>query len=345
MWAIGRSGWLRLAALACSLGMLAAVSWAQLPNPGKSLYGQLEDQLGAPLPDASLQLQSWTGQPLADAVTDGSGGFVFHGIGPGIYRLRGQYNGQVFERDFTATNPGVVTVVHAPVGRKSVARAAANPAADVVSLNDLEAPKAAKKTLAQAQNALRHHQLAKALQLGSQAIAQAPHWGTARMFRGVLRLKQGQFALAAQDLRAAVQAQPHNGLALTALGADYERQKQLAPAGFYLRRAMQVQPGLWQEYFEMAQLDLDQNQPRATVANAAKALAAIPAGPPEAHLLRADGYIRLRQWAQAKNEIQLYLEVAPKGHYAAQAQRTLREIERAQNKIAGPPVPPARPHP
>lgn len=338
MGAMGRSGWFRLAALACSLGMLTAVSWAQLPNQAKSVYGQLEDPFGAPLPDASLQLESWTGQPLADTVTDGNGGFVFHGVGPGVYRLRGRYNGQAFERDFAPTNPGVVTVVHAPVGRKSPARAAANPAANVVSLNDLEAPKAAKKTLARAQKALRHHHLAKAMQLGDQAIAQAPHWGTARMFRGVLRLKQGQFALAARDLRAAVQVQPHDGLALTALGADYERQKKLAPAGFYLRRAMQVQPGLWQEYFEMAQLDLDENQPRAAVANASAALAAIPAGPPEAHLLRADGYIRMRQWAKAKSDIQLYLEVAPKGHYVAQAQRTLQEIARVQKNATRPPA-------
>lgn len=323
----------RWAALACSVGLLLVVGWAQLPNPAKSVRGQLEDAVGTPLPNASLQLESWTGQPIANAITDGSGGFVFVGVGPGLYLLRGQYNGQVFERNFTATNSVVATVVHAPVSSGgTVARATANPAADTVSLNTLEAPKTAKKYLAKAQAALRRHHLAQAMRLGDQAIAQAPHWGQARMFRGVLRMEQGHFVLAARDLEAAVTAEPKDGMALTALGADYERQKKFEPAVFYLRRAMQVQPGLWQEYFEMAQLELDENQPRAAVANAARALAAIPAGPPEAHLLRADGFIRMRQWSKAKNDVRLYLEVAPKGHYAAQANKTLAQIERLQNR-------------
>ncbi|MGH9534108.1 MAG: carboxypeptidase regulatory-like domain-containing protein [Terriglobales bacterium] len=303
-----------------------------MPNPRASVQGQLEDALGAPLPDATVELESWSGQTLASTVTDGDGGFIFHGIGPGFYRLRGIYRGQAFERSFSATNPAAVTVVRAPVGAKPPAAAAANPAANIVSLNDLAAPKVAKKTLRQARDALRHRHPRQALRLGSKAVTEAPHWAEARLFRGVLWMAQKHYLRAEQDLRAAVAATPNDALALTALGADYERQKKLAPAGFYLQRAMQVQPGLWQEYFEMAQLNLDENQPRAAIANAGRSLAAIPAGPPTAHLLVADGNIRLRRLDAAKTEIGLYLEVAPHGRYAPAARRTLQQILRVQQR-------------
>lgn len=343
MQVVRKSYGISLAVAACSLGLLLAAGWAQLPVSQQVIRGQLENQSGAPLVNAELELESWSGEPLGRTVTDGQGGFVFPGIGPGQYRLRGVYEGQVFERDFSAVQPGVVTIVHARVGRKPVSRAAANPAADMVSLNDLEAPKAAKRRLAKARAALSHHDYAKAMRLGDQAIAQAPNWGAARMFRGVLRMQQRHYALAAQDLRAAVQAEPSDALALTALGADYERMKMLPPAHFYLSRAIQVQPGLWQEYFEMAQLDLDEHQSRAAIASAGKALRAVPAGPPTAHLLRADGYIQLQQWAKAKGDIQLYLEVAPKGHDAAAAKRTLGEIERVEQRAAENSARPHRP--
>lgn len=326
---------IRLAVAACSLGLLLAAGWAQLPVSGQSVRGHLEDQSGAPVVNAELELESWSGEPLGRTVTDGEGGFVFPGVGPGQYHLRGEYEGQIFERDFSPAHYGVVAIVRAPVSHTPVSRAAANPAANVVSLNDLEAPKAAKKKLAKARAALSHHHYAKAMRLGDQAIAQAPHWGAARIFRGVLWMRQRQYALAAQDLRAAVQADPRDAIALTALGADYERMKMLPPAHFYLSRAVQVQPGLWQEYFELAELALDENQPRAAVANASKALSTVPAGPAEAHLLRADGYIRMRNWAKAKSDIQMYLELAPKGQDAAAAKRTLSEIERVEQRTAG----------
>lgn len=247
-----------------------------------------------------------------------------------MYRLRGSYRGQAFESDFAANNPGVITIVRTHVGMRRGAKPAANPAGDVVSMNDLAAPKAAKKSLRQARAALRRHRMRQAMRLGSKAVAAAPHWGQARMFRGVLWMEQGQFRLAEQDLRAAVAANPNNAMALTALGADYERQHQLRSAGFYLQRAVQVQPGLWQEYFEMAQLELDENHPHAAIAAAGRALATIPAGPAAAHLLRANGYIRLRRWEAAKRDIELYLQVAPHGKYAVAAKRTLGEIQGLQ---------------
>lgn len=303
---------------------------AQAPNSSVAVQGELEDEMGAPLPYANVELESWSGQPMGTAVTDGGGTFTFQGIHPGMYRLRGSYRGQHFESDFAANNPGVITIVRAHVGRRPAPKPAANPAGDVVSLNDLAAPKAAKKTLQKARSALRHHHMDKAMRLGSQAVAAAPHWGEARMFRGVLWMEQGQFRLAERDLRMAVAATPNNAMALTALGADYERQHELRQAGFYLQRAMRVQPGLWQEYFETAQLKLDENEPQAAITAAGRALATIPAGPPAAHLLRANGYIRLRRWNAAKKDIELYLQVAPHGKYVAAARQTLGEIERVQ---------------
>ncbi len=326
---VGWGAWVMMAILTAGCACARPLA-AQMPNATTSVQGELEDDAGAPLPYANVELESWSGQPMGTAVTDGGGSFTFQGIPPGMYRLRGSYRGQAFESDFAANNPGVITIVRTHVGMRRGAKPAANPAGDVVSMNDLAAPKAAKKSLRQARAALRRHQMRQAMRLGSKAVAAAPHWGEARMFRGVLWMEQGQFRLAEQDLRAAVAANPNNAMALTALGADYERQHQLRSAGFYLQRAVQVQPGLWQEYFEMAQLELDENHPHAAIAAAGRALATIPAGPAAAHLLRANGYIRLRRWEAAKRDIELYLQVAPHGKYAVAAKRTLGEIQGLQ---------------
>lgn len=72
---VGWGAWVMMAILTAGCACARPLA-AQMPNATTSVQGELEDDAGAPLPYANVELESWSGQPMGTAVTDG-GGIVY----------------------------------------------------------------------------------------------------------------------------------------------------------------------------------------------------------------------------------------------------------------------------
>src|SRR3982074_3053769 len=73
-----------------TLGVGAA---AQTQAPGVVVTGVVQDQTGAVLQNAPVEIVTAAGAVVQTTTTDGSGAFRFAGIGPGQYELRATFEG------------------------------------------------------------------------------------------------------------------------------------------------------------------------------------------------------------------------------------------------------------
>jgi|ERR1051325_6553802 len=80
---------------------LAAVTWAEpeKPNRGdqqlKNVTGQVMDRSDHPLENAIVYLQDSRTLAVKTFITDGTGGYRFHGLNPNTdYQLHAEYKGQ-----------------------------------------------------------------------------------------------------------------------------------------------------------------------------------------------------------------------------------------------------------
>jgi tetratricopeptide (TPR) repeat protein len=272
----------------------------------------LTDNAGAPLSSTEFDLYSWDNQHVATVYTDAAGRFTLPSLPHGVYRIEGRYAGRSFSQSLTVNSESQIMDLHTNFELRDVA-VAPRPAADnatAVSANDLSAPKSARKLYRKATDALAHNDINRALQSIGAAIREAPAWGRAYFFRGVLFTGLRRFVPAEQDLKNAVRFNAASNF-LAALGSLYLRAGRVGDAEFYLHRARQVTPVSWQAYFESAQLEMVRKDYPAARADAQRSLNAGCAAP-RCRLLAAEAEINTGDLAQAGRELANYISAEPK---------------------------------
>lgn len=319
------------------VGLAVAQSVQSSAQPGTEVHGQIQDSQGSPIQQAVVQLRDSGGGLLATGVTDSQGRFNAHVGGPGPYRIQVSEGGMEESADLDASSFGNFVM------RFPAAHAASPaPASDTISVNDLEAPKAAKSKLAKAEKALNQRQFSKAWTLANEAVTAAPDWAKAYFVRGVLNLENGDFQAARADLAKSLQQNPHNPAALTELGKLYSTTGAYQLSDSYLRRALQYPPVLWPTYWELAALDVERGQYDEAATMATNAEYATPPAPAGIHLLAGEADSRSGRWGQARQELETYIQTAAKGPADPNAAAWVERARQLLAKIpASEPAPPA----
>jgi tetratricopeptide (TPR) repeat protein len=301
----------------------------QFPNPGElstflaPVEGQLEDTNGRPLAAAVVQLLTPEGMLLASTTTSADGSFSFsQPADDGAYVLK------IEQGDAVATE-SILKHGHERLRLQVALRRPSQPrmmSSSLVSVNDLEVPNAARKSYSKALKEYHHNRYDHALMFVNAAIARAPRWSAALLFRGVLLLQQRSYDEAANTLMVAVESNPYDGRALTALGSAYQSLNQESKAEFYLQRATQVPLAPWQSWFELSNLHLHQRKYAQAEKEARNAIRADANASPLCHYLMGQAAIGLVDYRLASDELTEFVRLAPESPRAAVARQQLTQM-------------------
>ncbi len=200
------------------------------------------------------------------------------------------------------------------------------PVSNIVSVQQLAAPRKARKELNRAIKAIRKHHRDKCLQLLSDVIRLAPQWARPYYTRGVVFLRSHLYAQALHDLVQAAKFEPGNGLALTAIGDVYRHLHQYAQAVFYLHNAIISRSSPWQAYYELGRVNYSTGNYRLAGTNLKLALDRDPKRAFICHVVLGNVYIKLQQYGKAKQEYLAYLHFQPDAPEKPQIQHVLQKI-------------------
>lgn len=282
--------------------LLCLSSFAQQPT--YIVQGSVVENSGLPASGALVEVSNWNGGVITTGVTDSGGGFTFQVTSPGPYEIqvvtptttqRAEYEGGLAQ--------GLVIRLPAP----DLSPGHADAAHSVVSVNDLEASREAKSKLEGAQKAIKKSNWSRAWQLVNQAIVAAPNWGRAYLMRGALSFNQHNYASAQADFAEALARNPKDTLALTELGKLYSETGELKLSEEYLRRALANPPVGWPTYYELANLDLKNDNFSEAEKMTTLAMQCQPQPPPTIHFLAGEAAYHLGQWQVSKQEFEKFL--------------------------------------
>ncbi len=200
-----------------------------------------------------------------------------------------------------------------------------------VSVQNLQAPKKAKKILSQALKALKKNHRNRGLRLLSEAIHIAPYWAAPYFTRGVVFLRSQLYPQALQNLQTAARLGPDSsGMALTAIGDVYRHLHNFAMATLYLHRATASRTLPWQAYYELGRVNYSTGHYRRAGTNFKLALNLDPRHALITHVVLGNVYIKLGQYAQARREYLKYLHMRPDAPEKAQIKQILKKIDVVQ---------------
>lgn len=285
-----------------------------------TLAGRVLDAHGNPVMNARVVLMIdgvAVGNPQT---TDGHGGFGFfvNSQGPFVVVVTTPQGSQSFDIPPGLVVPNILRL--RPMQPK-----AKPPTAPTIALNDLEAPAAARKLLAQAQKALRRGDLKQTHKLADATILAAPTWGDAYFFRGDFEYEQHNFTAASADLAKAIQLNPQDATALTVLARlDMETGKS-AQAEPYLRRALKLPPVQWLTYFQMANLDLKLHNYSEAAQMVTLARKCNPPAPVQAIFIAGVADYYLKDYRAAQQQFSRFLKQAPDTPALASARASARQ--------------------
>jgi tetratricopeptide (TPR) repeat protein len=276
---------------------------------------------GQPVPNLRLEIHSErNGTSVASGATGVQGSIEFQNLPRGEYEVvafRGA--AEVRERlDYSGGSEGLLLRLPAPP-----ADAAGNGA--TVSIAQMKVPAKAQKELQKARERMERNQPAEARTAALKALEIFPQYAEAHTILGILDLYNNDVHSAVGELEKAAALDPNSVLSLAALGAAYNAEKRFDDAFRPLQSALRLEPNSWQANLEMAKACLGKNEFAASLHSIQLAIPLVPPGysSSQAHLLRADALLGLKQYGEAIGEYELYLRQEPKGPEATQVRAAL----------------------
>jgi tetratricopeptide (TPR) repeat protein len=333
-----------LAAL-CLLCAAAASASAQvkelprLPKPARivTVQGQVSLPEGSPAGRVLVTLTNRDGVPLQTYTTE-QGRFEFQDVQEGGYTLSARSMADpklMSDRVETDTNLTATSTLSVSLTLRSEPNTSDNtPKPDVISVAeaDQKVPKEARKAFKDGLKFRRENATDKALESLDRAVSLYPEYFQALAERGDLRVFQRKLAEAAADFGRALEVNPRYAPALRGAGYCKLENREYAEAAVNLEKAVTAQPGNPNTHLLLgiAYLELDRrNDARASLI---KALAFNVPQALRAHIYLGKLFARERQYREAADELQKYLEANPSAPDAA----ALKAVEARWRSLATP---------
>ncbi len=275
--------------------------------------------------DARVELRQMnTGSVVASTYSSMDGSFEFRNLADGSYEVV-VTSGLSQTAEMAQVHDGTSSVT---LRLPAVARGQAD-AGDhnTVSVQQMKVPGKARDELKKAQKAAQKADTAEANKHVQRALELYPKFAEALTLRALLHLDAEHSHDAVADLESAIEADNNYALAYLVLGTAYNIESRFDDAIRVLDRGVSLSPNSWQGYFELAKAYVaKQDLPAATrQINKAGELAPKEYGP--VHLIRANIYLKLKNYPEAMSELEAYLERDPNSPNAVTARQTLEQVK------------------
>lgn len=274
-----------------------------------------------PLQDAKVELRdAGNGTVVNSSFTNSAGAFDFGSVPQGVYRvvaMRGIT--QVEERVDVSSFKNSVNL-RMPVSNQPEAGNTGN----TVSVAQYRIPQKAREEFQKAQEASAKMNFDGAHKHVTRALELYPDYADALTLRAVLNLSSDTPA-AVTDLEKAIQCDGNYALAYTVLGSALNMQQKFDEAMQMLQHGQSLAPNSWQTYFEMARSYIGKQDYTSALRQIDRAQSLTPAEYPTLLLVRAQAHVGLKEYQNAMQELQTFLQKDPNGPNSGAAQKMLEQ--------------------
>lgn len=196
-----------------------------------------------------------------------------------------------------------------------------------VSIKQFQVPKEARKQLNKAQEAIDKRDMDEAAKRLAKALEIDPDFAEALTLRAIIGLEAHQSESAMADLDHAIKADPGYSLAYLAMGSAFNLDGKYDEALRVLDRGVALAPQSWQGYFEIGKAQLGKQQYAQAIKSLDRADSLAQGTYAAVHLVKAHALLALKLYPDAMNELQAFIDHAPKSPQADNARETLQQVK------------------
>src|SRR4051812_35687651 len=307
---------------------VGAIQAQQLPvrnfdRSMNTLTVTVRDGKNRPVADARVEIRTMLGGvgSVPSGYTNQAGIFEASNVGDGQYEVTAQKNlTQASERVEVGGGMGMVAL---KLGEQQVSDAGN---ATSVSVAQYKVPKKAREEFKKAQAAVDERKVEEARKHVVKALEIHPDFAEALTLRGIMHLEEQNSEAAIADLDHAIKADGGYVLAYLALGAAFNLTQRYDEALRTLDRGVALNPQSWQAYFEIGKAEVGKADYAAAIRSLDKAESLAQGKYPLIHLAKAHAMLALKNYPDAMNELQAFIDQAPKAPQADNARETLQQV-------------------
>ncbi len=292
-----------------------------------SINGTVQDTENKPLKDVRVELTNGNGVVVNSTYTNSSGSFEFSSIAAGSYTVVATAGLQQSTERVDVSGWSHVVSIRMPANNKPEDGVAGN----AISVAQYKIPGKARDEYRKAHEALQKEKLDDAGRHLAKALEICPNFADALTLRAVLALNHQQAEAAMTDLDNAVKADPNYAMAYMVMGSALNMQSKFDEAIRALERGESLAPNFWQAHFELGKAFIGKADYPAALKQLERAQSMAPSEYALIYLLQAHALLAMKQYPEAMNALQAYLQKEPKGPNSAEAQKML---EKAQAFVA-----------
>jgi len=301
------------------------------PLPGRSISDEMNSFTvhvntgsGAPAGNARVELRDLgTGQLAASGYTNSGGTLELSGLTATVYILEITHGLSELKEKTDIRMDRILNVNLPGAGTDNADVGNSNS----VSVAQYKVPSKARNEYKKASELLSKQKKDEAVEHLAKALAIYPNFAEALTLRAILSMDKQDEKSALTDLDAAIKVDPTYAFAYFALGATYNSLSRFDDAVQALERGLSIAPTSWQGYFELGKAKLGKGESEQALRQLDKAQSLISRSYPSLHLVKAHALLSLKQYADAMNELQLFLTQAPNDSRSASARNTLEEVK------------------
>jgi tetratricopeptide (TPR) repeat protein len=289
----------------------------------RSITGTVQDTQNNPLKDVRVELTDANGAVINSTYTNSSGQFEFTRLASGGYVVVATSGlQQATERVDASTFSSMVSIRLRGAGKPED-----GVEGNTVTVAQYRVPGKAREEYRKAHDALTKGKIEDARKHLAKALEIFPTYAEALTLRGVLALDNGDSQSAIADLDKAIKADGNYAMAYTVMGSALNMQSKFDEAIRALQRGESLAPDLWQSHFELGKSYIGKADYPAALRHLERAENLTPTEYPLIYLLRAHALLSMKQFPEAMNALQTYLQKDPKGANNQQVQKMLQQAQ------------------
>ena len=324
---------LSLVVLGCSLSLTAqrySIDPQQSQSPfskssthsdDSSITGTVQDMNNKPLKDVRVELRN-SGSVLNTVYTSASGSFEFSLIASGNYLVVATVGTQQVSERVEASGMSSMVNLRMPANNPTDGMKG-----NSISVAQYRIPAKARDEYRKAHDFMEKDKLEDARKHLAKALELCPNFADALTLRAVLDLNENNAEAAVNDLDKAIHADPNYAMAYVVMGSALNLQSKFDDALRSLQRGETLDPNSWQSHFEMGKAYIGKSDYPAALHQLDLAENMAPSDYPIIYLLRAHSLLAMKQYPEAVNAAQMFLDKDPSSSNGKLARKMLEQAQ------------------